>query len=85
MAIIIHIQEVNSTQVTEVTAETLEKAIAKYAMNATCNAYMSSKPEINHYKLSPNVVHWIGFPFKEELLVVTHIYGQRYMAEWLPW
>lgn len=85
MATIIHIQEVNSTQVTEIIAPSLEAAILKYAVNAAGSTYMHSKPEVNNYKLDPNVVHWIGFPFKDELLVVTHIYGQRYLAEWLPW
>ena len=85
MAVIIHIQEVNSTQVTEIIAPTLEEAITAYAMNATCNAYMHSNPGVNNYKLAPNTVRWIGFPFREELLIVSHIYGQRYLAEWLPW
>ncbi len=80
---IIHIQEVNSNQVTEVIANTIQQAIKVYAENAAFNW-----SELHNYFMwyhnhdSANGIERAVFYFRTEKLVIRNIYGNRYTAEW---
>lgn len=79
---IIHIQEITSTQVSEVTANTIEDAIWAYAHNAACDWDDFECAKLKRYPHSEDV-NWMEFEFITEKLVIRHVYGERYTAEWV--
>ena len=80
--VIIHIQEITSTQVSEITAKTVEDALWAYAHNA---AFSWDDFECGRLKRYPrsNDIHWMEFEFIAEKLTIQHTYGNRYSAEWV--
>ena len=78
---IIHIQEVNSDQVTEVTAETVEKALWAYAHNA-CFQWSEWAGATAEYYPKSDMIKRMVFMFDNEQLTLCNIYGERFTAEW---
>lgn len=80
---IIHIQEVNSDQVTEVIAKDTKTAIRAYAENAAFDWSDLSKYIMQyHDNKFVNGVKCAIFYFRMEKLTITNIYGNRYLAVW---
>lgn len=80
---IIHIQEVNSDQVTEVIAKDAKTAIRAYAKNAAFSLSDLDKYIIQyHDNKLVNGVKCAIFYFRMEKLTITNIYGNRYLAVW---
>lgn len=82
MATIIHIQEVNSTQVSEVIAETIEKALWAYAQNAAFRWSAFTGTTLKRYPKS-DIIKEMVFTFEGEQLTLYHVYGERFSAEWI--
>lgn len=86
MATIIHIQEVDSTQVTEFIRNTTEEAIRAYAQNAAFDWTQLYSTRVNYFP-GTTVVRRMVFEFKDERLIVLHemtsVYGHRYVVAWL--
>ena len=82
MIAIIHIQEINSTQVSEITAKTIEDAIWAYAYNAAFDWEHFEFARLMRYPKSEDI-NWMEFEFITEKLIVRHIYGERYTAQWV--
>ena len=78
---IIHIQEVNSDQVTEIIAETMEKALLAYAHNA-CFRWNEWAGATAEYYPKSNAIRKMVFMFDNEQLTICHVYGERFSAEW---
>jgi len=72
--VVIHIQEVNSDQVVEVTAKDIKHAILAYAEH---NAF--DWRDLYHYTITVNTA---VFYFHTEKLTITNLYGNRYIAVW---
>lgn len=83
MAVIVHIQEVTSTQVTEVTAETVEDALWAYAHNAAANWDSFECAKRTWYPRRRKTTKWMEFCFSTEYLILKHTYGNRFTAEWV--
>lgn len=87
MAAIIHIQEVTSSQVTEVIMDTTEAAIMAYARNAAANWDRLFMARFRYYP-GDKVVRRAVIVFDTEKLVVKHeassAGGHRYLVAWLP-
>ena len=81
MKAIIHIQEINSTQVSEITAKTIEDAIWAYAHNSAFDWDDFDCARLMRYPESEDI-KWMEFEFITEKLVVRHVYGERYTAQW---
>ena len=79
---IIHIQEITSTQVGEVIANTIEDAMWAYAHNAAYDWDDFECVKLMRYRHSDDI-QWMEFEFITEKLVIRHIYGERYTAEWI--
>lgn len=79
---VIHIQEITSGQVTEIIAETMEKALWAYAHNAAFNWDDFDGAKLKKYPHSEDI-NWMEFEFITEKLTIQHIYGNRYTAEWV--
>ena len=79
--VVIHIQEVTSTQVTEVTAETIEKALWAYARNA-CYLWSAWAGATAEYYPKSDAIKRMVFMFDDEQLTLCNIYGMRFTAEW---
>lgn len=82
MATIIHIQEVTSTQVSEITAASIEDAMWAYAHNAAFNWNDFDCAKLKKYPHSEDI-NCMEFEFITEKLTIQHIYGNRYTAEWV--
>lgn len=82
MAIIIHIQEVNSTQVSEVIAETVERALWAYAHNAAARWAAFTEATAHYYPNNVDIERMV-FTFDGEQLTLCHVYGERFSAEWI--
>lgn len=86
MATIIHIQEVDSTQVTEFIRNTTEEAIRAYAQNAAYNWEHLYGSRVRYFP-GTTVVRRMVFEFNTERLIVRHemtsTYGHRYIVAWL--
>ena len=86
MAIIIHIQEAKSTQITELIHASTEKAITAYAKNAASNW---GELFNTRFRFFPNstIVRRAVFEFNRERLIILHEFttekGTRYKAAWL--
>ena len=78
---IIHIQEVNSDQVTEVTAETVEKALWAYVHNA-CFRWSEWAGTTAEYYPKSDTIKKMVFMFDNEQLTLCNVYGERFIAEW---
>lgn len=78
---VIHIQEVNSDQVTEIIAETVEKALWAYAHNACfrCSEWDGATAE---YYPKSDMIKRMVFMFDNEQLTLCNVYGERFTAEW---
>lgn len=79
--VVIHIQEVTSTQVTEITAETVEKALWAYAHNACFKWDEWAGTTVEYYPKSETVKKTV-FMFDNEELILYNVYGMRFTAEW---
>jgi hypothetical protein len=77
----IHIQEADSTQVTEIIALSIKDALFAYARNAAFNW-----DELHHcyifYYDNTTVIDSIVYCFTSEVLTIKHIMGARFLAEW---
>lgn len=86
MATIIHIQEVDSPQVTEYIKDNTEEAIRAYAKNAAANWEHLYNVRIKYFP-GTKVVYRMVFEFNTERLIVRHemssVYGHRYVVAWL--
>ena len=86
MATVIHIQEVNSTQVTEFVRDNTEEAIRAYAKNAAFNWDHLYNTRVRYFP-GTAVVRRMVFEFNTERLIVLHemtsACGHRYTAAWL--
>ena len=82
MATIIHIQEITSTQVSEVNAASIEDAMWAYAHNAAFNWDDFDCATLKKYPHSEDI-NCMEFEFITEKLTIQHIYGNRYTAEWV--
>jgi hypothetical protein len=86
MATIVHIQEITSTQVTELIRNSTEEAIRAYAQNA---AFDWSQLYNARAKFFPGtaIVRRMVFEFNTERLIVRHEmtseYGHRYIVAWV--
>lgn len=82
----IHIQEITSTQVTEVIMDTIEAAIMAYARNAAANWDQLFNARFRYYP-GDKVVRRAAFEFDTERLVIQHEIssagGHRYLAAWI--
>lgn len=78
---IIHIQEVTSTQVTEIIAETVENALWAYAHNA-CYLWEAFVEATMEYYPKSETVKKAVFMFDDEQLTLYNVYGERFTAEW---
>lgn len=78
---IIHIQEVTSTQVTEIIAETLEDALWAYAHNA-CYRWEAFAEATAEYYPKSDAIKRMVFMFDDEQLTLCNVYGERFTAEW---
>ena len=78
--VVIHIQEVNSDQVTEVTAKDAKTAIRAYAKNAAFS-WLDLDKSIMRYHDGKSVKRAV-FYFRTEKLTITNVYGNRYIAVW---
>ena len=76
-----HIQEVNSDQVTEIIAETVEKALWAYAHNA-CFRWSEWAGATAEYYPKSNAIKKMVFIFNNEQLTLCNVYGERFIAEW---
>lgn len=79
--VVIHIQEVTSDQVTEVTAETLEDALFAYAQNA-CLKWDEWAGATAKYYPKSDAIKKMVFTFDNEELTLYNVYGMRFTAEW---
>ena len=79
--VVIHIQEVTSTQVTEIIAETLEDALFAYAHNA-CYRWEAFAEATAEYYYKSDAIKKMVFIFDDEQLTLYNIYGERFTAEW---
>lgn len=81
--VIIHIQEANSDQVTEVTAKDIKTAIRAYAENAASN-WSELRNHIMYYHNNEFTkgVRCATFYFRTEKLTISNVYSNRYMAVW---
>ena len=82
MATIIHIQEVNSTQVSEILSENVEKALWAYAQNAAFRWSAFTGATLKRYPKS-DIIKEMTFIFEGEQLTLCHVYGERFSAEWI--
>lgn len=82
MATIIHIQEVNSTQVSEILTETIEQALWTYAHNAAARRNAFTGTTLKYYPKS-SIIKEMVFMFDDEQLTLCHTYGERFSAEWI--
>ena len=78
---IIHIQEVNSDQVTEIIAETVEKALWAYTNNACFKWSEWAGTTVEYYPKSDMIKRMV-FMFDNEQLTLCNVYGERFTAEW---
>ena len=78
--VVIHIQEVNSDQVTEVTAKDAKTAIRAYAKNAAFS-WLDLDKSIMWYHDGKSVKRAV-FYFRTEKLTIINVYGNRYIAVW---
>lgn len=79
--VVIHIQEVTSTQVTEIIAETLEDALFAYAHNA-CHRWEAFAEATAEYYYKSDAIKRMVFMFDNEELILYNVYGMRFTAEW---
>lgn len=79
--VVIHIQEVTSTQVTEITAENVEKALWAYAHNA-CFRWDEWAGATAEYYPKSDAIKRMVFIFDDEQLTLYNVYGERFTAEW---
>lgn len=82
MATIIHIQELTSTQVSEIIDKSIEDAMWAYAHNAAFDWDDLVCAKLKRYPRS-KAIHWMEFEFVTERLTIRHVYGTRYTAEWV--
>lgn len=82
MATIIHIQEVVSTQVSEISAKTVEQALWAYAHNAAARWTAFTGATVKCYPKSDAIKEMV-FMFENEQLTLRHVYGERFSAEWV--
>lgn len=80
--IIVHIQEIESTQVSAITSVSVEKAIWAYAKNAAANWRDLVHAQTIYYPNS-NYVYCVKFEFATEELIIDHVYGDRFTALWV--
>lgn len=78
---IIHIQEVTSDQVTEITAENVEKALWAYAHNACFRWDEWTGATVEYYPKSDTIKKMV-FTFDNEELTLYNVYGMRFTAKW---
>ena len=79
--VVIHVQEVTSTQVTEIIAETLEDALFAYAHNA-CDRWETFAEATAEYYYKSDAIKKMVFIFDDEQLTLYNVYGERFTAEW---
>lgn len=86
MATVIHIQEVNSTQVTEFIRNSTEEAIRAYAQNAAFDWTQLYNARVKYFP-GTTVVRRMVLEFNTERLIVRHemtsACGHRYVVAWL--
>lgn len=80
--IIIHIQELNSSQVTEVKAHTIEDGMWAYAHNAAFDWDAFECAKLMRYR-GKKMIKWMEFCFAEEYLIIRRVGRRRYTAEWV--